>query len=377
MFLWGDLSVNVKQALARGAWRVVQTAIIVLISVVLMLCALEFWARMQPRRYFVEFDSVLGFKNKPGTSGVYRGRWFLATNPHIDAEVNINALGIRGPARTAEKPTATRRVMVLGDSFVQAFEVPWEETFASKLEERAKITSKPAPNPLEVFPMGVNGYGQAQQLLWLKRDGLRWDPDFVLLVLFLGNDITDNSQDIGSGVSRPYFSLADGELQQVAHPNESARLKYWIADHLRAYLLFRELAVRFEGFRALASRLGWVNSAQSSDSRDPKAVDRLTAAWTLTFALIEEIAKESRAAGAGFGIAFHGTYPTRTSESDRERMSHFCRESGLECLDLSEELEKDVANFIPEDGHWTAQGHARVAKMIWNRWGAGLVGEPN
>lgn len=360
------------KTIVRAAGLFAQGALILGLSALLIVATLEIWARVQPRRYFVEFDPVLGFRNEPGASGVYRGRWFLATNPEIDAPVAINRLGLRAPERTPEKPDGIRRLMILGDSFVQAFEVPWSATLHARLEERARSTDD--ASALEVFPMGVNGYGQAQQLLWLRKEGIAWDPDFVLLILFLGNDLSDNSREIGAGASRPYFELVDGRLVQVAEPSDAARAKYWIADHLRSYLLFRELAVRFDGLRSIADRLGWVNTSSRGARHGEEANRRVRRAWALTLALVEEIAAESRAHGAGFALAFHGHHATGSEETDRERLARFCAGAGMSCLDLSAQLDGAPENFIPDDDHWTARGHQRVADLLWERWGEELLG---
>jgi hypothetical protein len=178
----------------------VRLATVLALGVLLSLAVLELWMRLQPRRLFAEFDETLGFRLEPLAEGEYRGVSLLADNPHIRTAVKINSLGIRGPERALAKPPGARRVIVLGDSFVVALEVPYEETVTARLEARAAAARGA---PVETVALGMTSYGQAQEWLWLARTGVPLAPDVVLLLVHLGNDVEDNYMPFGTGRCGP------------------------------------------------------------------------------------------------------------------------------------------------------------------------------
>src|SRR5438093_9901774 len=66
-----------------------------------------------------EFDAVVGMTLIPGR----HGRW---VKPGIfDAPVEINSAGFRDREHELTKPAGTRRVLLLGASFVEALQVPF------------------------------------------------------------------------------------------------------------------------------------------------------------------------------------------------------------------------------------------------------------
>ena len=87
--------------------------------------------------------------------------------------------------------------------------------------------------------------------------------------------------------------------------------------------------------------------------------------FELTFALISEIA---RASGADFRVAFFGARPAGTGFDSEAAFSRFCDQHALDCLPLDQHLKSDSSNFVPDDGHWTENGHMRVADLFWHRW---------
>lgn len=347
---------------------------ILALGLALTAVVLEAWARLQPRRFFLEYDPELGFRLDAGAEGEYRGRFLLDPNRHIRTPVSISSLGMRGPERSVEKPPGVRRLVVLGDSFVQAFEVPWEETFYARLERRAEEAGR----ALQAFPMGVSGYGQAQQLLWFERAGARLEPDVVLLSVFLGNDVTDNSAAFHIGATRPYFALREGELRVVETPDGEARWKYEAAKYLRSFIVYKEIGHRVTALRRLAARLGLVNYAWSgAGPEDGKRLARKRReAYDLTFALLDRIARSVREAGAEPLLMIHGSYPTGRSRSAYALFEEYCRTNGLSCMSLDLEPAEEPALFVPEDEHWSSQGHRRVAERIWSRWREQLLGAP-
>jgi hypothetical protein len=354
----------------RGVTFAGQILAVVALGVVLTAAVLEIWARTQPRHYFLEFDETLGFRAQPGAVGEYRGRWLLSPNPAIRTTVRIDSRGMRGPERTAEKPPHTRRLLVLGDSFVQALEVAYEDTFYSLLEQRSRLESRPA---LEAIPMACSGYGQAQQLLWFQQTGVALDPDLVLIVVFLGNDVRENSAELSAGTTRPFFELRAGKLEFASAPSDAARWKYAATRYLRSYILYKEIGYHVGGLKELGSKLGIVNYAER-ELDGPRRIESKRSAYDLTFELVREIAREVNAAGAEALVVFHGSYPTGTNESPRQWVAQFCAQSGLNCLDIQSELEGHDEYRIPLDEHWSPAGHRRVADLIWDHWGDALEG---
>lgn len=106
------------------------------------------------------------------------GRW----------EFRMNSRGFRNAAEFPyEKPAGTYRVLAVGDSHTQGFEVRQEATFAAVMQRALDAGGRRA----EVLNTGVAGYGTAEQLVFLENEGLRYRPDAVVLGFF-ANDYEDN-----------------------------------------------------------------------------------------------------------------------------------------------------------------------------------------
>jgi hypothetical protein len=103
-------------------------------------------------------------------------------------EFRINGQGFRGD-RDFEyaKPKDVVRILVLGDSFTIGFEVQQDETYSAVLDKYLNSKGMRA----EVINAGVSGFGNAEELAFLEQEGMKFNPDFVVLG-FYENDITDN-----------------------------------------------------------------------------------------------------------------------------------------------------------------------------------------
>ena len=356
--------------------RLAAINLLVFIGLVGACCiGIELWARTQPRNVFVEFDPVLGFRLKPNAEGVYRGLSALSPHPDIRTVVRVNSLGLRGPEVTVQKPRGTRRVLVLGDSMVQAFEVPYEETFYALLQ---RIAQERSSNPIQVIPMGVMGYGTAQELLWLRERGKTFQPDVVVLVLSLVNDLTDNSRALSSSGGRPYFELDGPALKLVAVPNSINRYKYWAAEHIRSFHLYRDIGSRISLVRSALNRLSLDNSPRSAGNAQPAGPDpRVSEAFRLTFALVRDMRRTAEDAGSQFLLAYYGKYPTGLAQDAQSLIADFCARDAFECVNLNPYVARDEQrNVVANDGHWSVAGHRVVADVLWEHWGHYFVPPP-
>ena len=135
--------------------------------------------------YFYCYDDYRGWGLQPGASGFY--------SREGESSVRINDDGFRGPDYSKSKPADTIRVAVLGDSYVQAIQVPENETLVAVIERELANCPALKGKRVQAINFGVDGYGTAQELITLKRKVWDYAPDIVVLAVFLGNDIRNNS----------------------------------------------------------------------------------------------------------------------------------------------------------------------------------------
>ena len=100
------------------------------------------------------------------------------------------------------KPDGVIRVLSLGDSQTEGFEVRQEHTFSSVIQSKLNEHGFNA----EVINTGVSGFSNAEELVLLENEGIKYHPDYVVLGFFT-NDLQDN---LNAGI----FAL-DSDLQLV------------------------------------------------------------------------------------------------------------------------------------------------------------------
>jgi lysophospholipase L1-like esterase len=102
--------------------------------------------------------------------------------------VDINSHGLRSPETTYEKSPTTFRILNLGDSVVMGWGVRQEDTYGRQLESLLNETGK-SDLSFEVINAGVPGWNLENALAYLEAEGLKYEPDLIVLGLTLANDI--------------------------------------------------------------------------------------------------------------------------------------------------------------------------------------------
>jgi hypothetical protein len=159
-------------------------------------------------------DAELGHFHVAGFDG-----WIKA--PEFTTRVTINPLGLRDRRTSYAKVPGTYRVLLLGDSFVEAVQVNARDGVAERLE----VALNHGGGTNEVINAGVAAYGTGQELLLLDKEGVKYQPDLVLLLFFVGNDVANNNYklELWDGnlklALKPYFALEkDGSLRLIPGP---------------------------------------------------------------------------------------------------------------------------------------------------------------
>lgn len=212
--------------------------------------------------------------------------------------IQTNSKGIRCPYEISyDKPSDVKRIVVLGDSFGMGYGVNYEQMFSTRLqfylENRYGIKT-------EVVNLSTSGHGNAEELIVLENEGLKYDPDLVLLA-WHATDYDDN-------VRSNLYGLEDGKLKrkaQVYLPGVKIReslskipLYNFLAENSQLYNFFRDQA----GYR-MQLLLTSLRSSQIKKSQNPSREARVDIyPQELMFKLLQEIREQSKQVGAKFLI---------------------------------------------------------------------------
>ncbi len=150
-----------------------------------------------------QYDAYLGWKNRPGASGIAYGPDGLVSR------ISINSLGLRDREADYSKPPGLKRILVLGDSFAWGYGLKAEERFSDLLHDAFPET--------QVLNLGVVGYSTDQESVLLEREGLKYDPDMVILLVH-DTDIFHNGLRANYGKPKPYYTLKNGRLKRHGIP---------------------------------------------------------------------------------------------------------------------------------------------------------------
>jgi len=299
--------------------------------------------------------------------------------PGFGTRVITNALGFRDEPVAKVKAPGVFRVIVLGDSFMEALQVPHERSLPHRL---AEILEDRTELPVEVVNAGVSGWGTADELVWLRRVGLDLGPDLVLVAMTLHNDVSDNLElrhhDVVDGVPRPR-----PQVEMPLRDYVPLEVKGWLAAHSQLYRLVTET---LRG-REIRTRAGALSSHVTAlMRREPDERTRL--GWSFTRAHLDEIRAESQAHGARTAVfmiplavqlsdaafedflASHDLTPdeVRLDEPQRQ-VREWGAETGVPVIDLlpvfRARTQADPSLlYIPTDGHWNEAGHELAAQAL-------------
>ena len=176
--------------------------------------------------------------------------WHTSVDGHW--EFITNSRGFRNTRDFAyEKPAGTYRVLSLGDSHTQGYEVRQAFTFSSVLERYLAGRGLKA----EVLNAGVSGFGNAEELAFLENEGYKYHPDAVVLG-FYANDYEDNLKAglfgldaEGHLVEKKHEHIPGVKIQNAIYSLPPVR---WLSENSYFYSLFFNGA--WEYFKGLAAK---------------------------------------------------------------------------------------------------------------------------
>jgi hypothetical protein len=237
--------------------------------------------------------------------------------------VNANRDGFRGMRELGEADPRPR-IVVLGDSMVWGTGVEETERLTERLEGLRP--------DWRVDNLGMVGFGPDLMLRALEAVALATRPAVVVLVMFSHDVYRVVPEAVGVGFPLPRYELRDGQLVDVPYPVRPPWMRLYVVQGLR-YAWFRYTRAVFPLNDAILARF-------------------------------VALARQHRVVPV---VAFVAGPRERFDDDMRRRwLARWTSASDVSFLDLTEPLAMRGLDrvYIPNDSHWTPEGHAVVAETL-------------
>jgi lysophospholipase L1-like esterase len=345
-----------------------------------------------------EYDPLLAWRKRPGTR-------LLFTRREYRVPLEINSLGLRDPERGYRAAPGVRRILALGDSYVEGYTVPLESTVTQQMEQRLRHRGC----RMDVINGGTTGYSTDQEYLFYGSEGVRYAPSVVLLFFCLNDVYYNDSQWYYARVSKPVFVYRNGQLvlwkypvpepkPTPTEPRPEARSAESLLSSSAVYGWLRaRLWLRAPDLYYRLGQLGLWPARRSGGGKrpeyrvletGPEARAKVEGCWEKTNGLLALLANDVRAQGRKLAVVYipsrmevddRAWRPTlrrfemEEAQSDRrlvyEQLRQICERLSVPLLDLTPNLRAVERGFLggpyyPDDGHWNARGHSVAAEAV-------------
>lgn len=253
--------------------------------------------------------------------------------------IYYDSAGRNVPRKPRSGPSG-KKIVFMGDSFVEAVQVPYEKSFPGLAAEDAVLH--------EVYNFGVSSYSPLLYWLQWQRDIKSMRPDYVFLLLYENDIAGDEKYAAGAAVT-------DGEVTAV--PNRSSDAAWRIAGRsvLARFLRMSYLHIKWrltEGKKAFFAGNG---------AAQPAGMTPFTEKYLLRF--IEDVKRQN---GHFVLMAVpSGHHPSGEPPSFSGKIKEWAEAKGIDYLDLQPWFEAPVKPaFFERDIHFNEHGHELVYQAI-------------
>ena len=332
----------------------------ILLVVIWLPLAAEFWVRcLAPQAQLPRFV----VSTEHGIRGNMKNQVCSHSSPDYDVSIRTNSRGMRADEEFAyEKSPGTKRIVVLGDSFGFGYGVNLEETSLSLLEKHLESDDA---TEIEIINLSVSGFSTAEELIALETEGVRYQPDLVLVYWTLMDPVLNERAGLFEVDSSNNLVRKRSSYLPATRTAERLYQKPWYRILVTHSHLYSILRIKTAAMAKYALSLKGVLQGNLPDVTDgPRVLDN-SSSMTLARALLQRMETLSVEAGAKFAVL---AVPERRSRT-------FIRSSFpkalvrddlhvIEPLDSFLDHEGELLYWENSHGHWTPLGCRLVANVL-------------
>ncbi len=337
---------------------------------------------------FLQPDEVVGWKQVPNFRWTWAGRYWYAAD--FSVEIETNPLGFRDIVRDFAKPPGVTRVAILGDSFIEAIQVPFAKTAAQLLEQRLDSALDRRPEHFqrwEVLNFGISNFGIGQYLLTWEQYASRFHPDYVAIFVAKFHMFrTINKYSDGPSIAseteklwiRPTFGIEAGSLIREPAKDYDRFVKIQ-KDLIRAEFSgkrFRRKEMRLltlyyckELIRRLVQRFNKPSTPDYDSAQKKIGLDTDGELFSVNLKIIEELGQKVHHTGSKLVVVDVSEY-FGDDQIVSKTLHEFCAEHGLGYIPLYKSLLEANRNGVSTrwayDGHFNEAGNMILAQGLYD-----------
>jgi len=353
--------------------------LLLLCSILTFLIALEMYSRIyysingpNPVGLYEKDEDTL-YKLKAG----FKGKTFIEKKIFGEGyKVLINSKGLRDYKYSYKRSNNSFRILVLGDSFTFGMGVSLDNTFPKVLEK--KLNNGSIDIKYEVINSGVPAYSTYQELGFLKKQGLMYNPDIIILA-FYHNDIPENNPILMQNYAKYRYQFLTYNFVRDKVINIINRLKN--QDSL--------LPINLDNFRTFSRQYSkemegnWILTKKYL-----KDVNRISKRRNISLVLINIPSFEQTLLDHTFDLnevsiqfsdenLYSEIKPNKDNvvnlseffdfEKPDKLLRNFIKKENIIFIDLLPEFKKSQKDLylLPEDFHYNREGYKLVAEILY------------
>lgn len=308
-------------------------------------------------------------------------------NADVDNIVETNRFGFHDFDYAMKKPEGTKRVVVIGDSYIEALQVRRDEMFAVQLTK--KLHELDPKTTYEGIGIGKSGSNPIEEYLFLRYHGFSLQPDLVLLS-FCMNDVVDVLK------KKDQFNYDINGNPTEYKMDKSSWLPYWMKSCLydlygaSEFIYFIRFRV-YQSYQSIKNILHNKNdypvipmdARTQFDILKESYTDEILEGWRYTANIILKIRDECARKKIPFLLMII-PFETQFDPNGNKKVSDLWKmgnpsEKPQEILNtLGKNHGFPVADLLPyfktikdrplhfEEGHWNPKGHRYAAEYVAN-----------
>jgi len=338
---------------------------------------------------WVEPNPIFGWQHIPNSK-----YWYYKENDH-PITGRINSYGWRDKEWSLQKPPGAYRIAVLGDSFVEAFQVESNRTFLALAEYQL---NQEHSLKVELMNFGRAGATQSEELLILRNRVAKFSPDMVLLFFTPGNDIDEVRRETAGNLLRPFFNISKrGELILDTSFSETGafKIKSFIKPFKQHSALISLICERYRAYQLAKQSKNKTKSKTNGRGNLPKKIKgylslctdnpelKYLKSYQLNKILIKAMSEYCKEKGMRFMLVcidiivyipenekkykeIDSTFNANFFEDDLE---DYAKLLNIECLGLQRIFRRSYErNSVDLHwGHWNYHGHKVVGESLTHK----------